>query len=89
MARYTLTGRTFINGSLGEPGEIVEYGGWPGSTLEPADATATAVKAFYDDARKRGRTLPRVPDLEKILPKAEKPAAGKQPNKAVKESDDG
>ncbi len=85
MPRYQLTARTYINSSLGEPGDIVEYDGWPGSSLEPLDDIAKATKAFYDEARKRGRTLPKQPDLEKILPKA---AAGKGA-KALKETDDG
>jgi hypothetical protein len=87
MPRYQLTGRTYINDSLREPGEIVEYGGWPGSSLEPLDDTATAIKAFYIDARKRGRALPKVPDLEKILPKAGK-SAGDKPAKVTKDPDD-
>ncbi len=74
MPRYQLTVRTFINGSLGEPGDIVEYAGWPGSTLEPQDAVATAVKAEYDNLRKRGRNIPKAPDLAKFQAKAEKAA---------------
>lgn len=84
MPRYKLTARTYINGSLGEPGGIVDYGGWPGSTLEPVDATATAIKAFYDIARAKGRAIPKVPNLEKILPKAADP----EPKKDVKDSGD-
>lgn len=37
MARYQLLDRTFINGSLREKGEVVEYDGQPGSTLQPLD----------------------------------------------------
>lgn len=74
MPRYTLTARTFINGSLGEPGEIVEYSGWPGSTLEPADEVAGRIKAAYDDMRKRGRNIPKKPDIEKFQAKVEKAA---------------
>jgi hypothetical protein len=37
MARYRILDRTFIHGSLRERGEIVEYDGKAGSTLEPLD----------------------------------------------------
>lgn len=75
MPRYTLTARTYVNGSLGEAGDVIEYNGWPGSTLEPADAVAARVKEAYDTMRKRGRTVPRgLPDLSKYAG-AEKPPA--------------
>lgn len=37
MARYRLLERTFINNSLREAGEIVDYDGQPGSTLQPVE----------------------------------------------------
>lgn len=67
MPRYkVVTSRTFVNASLAEIGEIIEYDGWPGSTLEPADDVAARVKDAYDTMRKRGRTIPAgKPDLSK------------------------
>lgn len=37
MARYRLLGPTFIGGSMRQAGEIVEYDGTPGSTLQAID----------------------------------------------------
>lgn len=38
MAQYRLLEKTFINGALRDKGEIVEYDGQPGSTLQPVNA---------------------------------------------------
>lgn len=37
MAQYRLLDKTFINNTLREKGEIVDYDGQPGSTLQPVD----------------------------------------------------
>jgi hypothetical protein len=37
MARYTVLERTFINGVMANAGEVVEYDGQPGSSLQPMD----------------------------------------------------
>jgi hypothetical protein len=39
MARYTVLERTFINGTVANPGEVVEYDGQPGSSLQPMDTS--------------------------------------------------
>ncbi len=47
MARYRVTAPTFLEAVLREPGEVVDYGGDPGSALAPLDAAARrAVKAY-------------------------------------------
>lgn len=37
MARYTVLEKTFINNRLCERGEVVDYDGQPGSTLQPME----------------------------------------------------
>ena len=53
---------TFIEGNMRQPGEKVEFAGWPGSTLEPVCDVAKRVKEFYGRFRASKR-LPRMPDL--------------------------
>lgn len=40
MARYRITEPTFINNSMRQAGEIVEYDGAPGSTLQAIDGNS-------------------------------------------------
>lgn len=63
MARYKLTDTTGIGlgGALLPAGAEVDYAGWPGSTLEPLDDEASEIKAYYDEAREAGRSLPKAP----------------------------
>lgn len=49
MTLYRILARTFINGSLREAGEVVDYDGVAGSTLQPVE-TNSAVK-IPDDWR--------------------------------------
>lgn len=37
MARYTVLGKTFLNGRMCEAGDVVDYDGQPGSTLQPME----------------------------------------------------
>ena len=66
-----------------QPGELVDYSGWPGSTLEPADATAKRIKDHYIAERTKGARLPRHPDIAifsepaKAAPKAATPVKDK------------
>lgn len=87
MPRYTVTAPTFVCNSLQPVGEVVEYDGWPGSSLEPADDVAKRIKDYFA-AHRRDRKLPRVPDLAKFAePEAEKPAGRKAAS--VKDDTDG
>lgn len=54
MARYKLLAKSFINNSVYEEGEIVEYDGKPGSNLELVD----------DDKPKRGKKSADAPASE-------------------------
>ena len=56
---------TFLGNTMRQPGETVEYSGWPGSTLEPADEVAQRVKDYY--AKHRGPKLARQPDIAKFV----------------------
>lgn len=79
MPRYTIeNARTYIGGKLCEIGEIVDYVGWPGSTLKAVDSVAARVKSFFDEANERGRKIPRVPDLAKFADPVEEPAPAPQ-----------
>jgi hypothetical protein len=75
MPRYRLNIRSFINGSIHERGEVIEYDGIPGSNLEPVDDGAKAAREAADADRNRRAGL-RSADgkrpLEK-LPPQEKP----------------
>lgn len=67
MPRYRVVNsptwlKSGLHFDLHQVGEEVEYLGWPGSSLEPADDVATRVKTFYA-AHRRDRKLPRMPDL--------------------------
>jgi len=79
MPRYVVVNSpTYILSTMRMPGTVVEYSGWPGSSLEPAegDSVAQRVKAFYVEARAKGKKIPRVPNLADFAdpePKPEKP----------------
>lgn len=62
---------TFVEGTLRQPGEVIDFAGWPGSTLEPEkdDAVARKVKDYFA-AHKRDRKLPRQPNLADFAEKA-------------------
>jgi len=83
MPRYTvINSPTYIGSTMRLPGEVVDYPGWPGSSLEPAkgDTVAQRVKDFYVEARAKGKRIPRVPDLAQFAdpaPKPEKPVKDK------------
>lgn len=76
MPRYTIIeSPTFIGNTLRPVGEVVDYDGWPGSTLQPADAVAERIKAHYDAARKRGKRAGFGPcNIAEFADKPEKPA---------------
>lgn len=80
MPRYTIVGSpTYIGSVMRQIGEVVEYPGWPGSTLDPVkeDSVAVRIKAAFVEARAKGKKLPRTPDLAQFAdpaPKPEKPA---------------
>lgn len=79
MPRYKIGNAaptTFVVDALHVPGDEVEYAGWPGSTLIPTDAVGERIKKFYDEARARGRKLPKVPDPAQFA-EPEPPAAPK------------
>lgn len=88
MPRYTVVNApTFVGNNLHEIGAIVEYAGWPGSTLDPADELAGRVKEYFK-AHRRDRKLPRVPDLAKFAEsEPEKPTSRKAAS--VKDETDG
>jgi len=65
MPRYKVVDApTYIDNNMRQPGEEVEYSGWPGSTLEPIDDEARRVKEYY--GRHRGPRLSRRPDLSQF-----------------------
>ncbi|GAB6966351.1 hypothetical protein JCM25156A_03880 [Komagataeibacter kakiaceti JCM 25156] len=47
MAKYKVLTRSYIGGKIREAGEVIEYGGNPGSNLEPMDAAAEKKRAEY------------------------------------------
>ena len=57
MAKYKLTAPTFINNSLYKEGDVVDYDGKPGSTLQP-------VTEEGDEAPARGRGRKRAEQAE-------------------------
>ena len=72
MPRYKVCDQpTYIDNSMRQPGEIVEYAGWPGSTLEPADEMARKIKAYH--AQFKGPRLSRVPDMAQFAEGVEPP----------------
>lgn len=82
MPRYTIVDSpTYIDATMRQIGEVVDYAGWPGSTLqpEPGDEVARRVKDAYEKATKGGgrNRLPRVPDLAAFADAPEKPVKGK------------
>lgn len=87
MPRYKIVEiPTYLSGTLRHPGDVVEFDGWPGSTLEPVedDPVAVRVKAHYSDARSRGKKLPLTPDFAQFADPPEapaKPAAKAKPGK--------
>lgn len=61
MARYKVLAKSFINNSIVNPGDEVEYDGVPGKALEPVDEAAKAAaakKAKADAAKKPATTEP-------------------------------
>ena len=75
MPRYTvISAPTFVCGHLHGIGDVVDYDGWPGSTLEPADEVATRIKEHFA-ANRRSRKFPRKPDLSEFA--ESKPASRK------------
>lgn len=62
MPRYEVNAPTFVGNTMRGVGDIVEYAGWPGTTLDPADDVAKRVKEYFA-AHRRDRKLPRMPDL--------------------------
>ena len=45
MAKYRVKALSFIDNSLRQPGEEIEYGGIPSANLEPLDAAGRAMAA--------------------------------------------
>lgn len=45
MPKYRVKTKSFIDNSLREEGEIIEYGGVPGDNLEPMDKAAEDAKS--------------------------------------------
>lgn len=93
MPRYKIVNApTYIANHMREPGEVVSYDGWPGSTLEPVDGDTVArrVKDFYVDARKKNKKLAPAPVLDGFadppppVPKG-RVAARSVPSTAVKD----
>ena len=69
MPRYRVVDMpTFIDNTMRQPGEEVEYAGWPGSTLEPVDEVSQQIKTYYD--KHKGLRIKRKPDLTKFVPKS-------------------
>lgn len=67
MPRYKVVhSPTFVTGSMVPPGEVVEFAGWPGSTLEPADEVARRIKEYFGKHR-GSKTLPRSPVLSDFV----------------------
>jgi len=54
MAKYRVLSKTFINNALREEGEIVEWDGKPGSTLEPVK----------ERGRPKAEPAPAVPEID-------------------------
>lgn len=67
MPRYRVVDMpTFLDNTMRQPGEIVEFSGWPGSTLVPEDDVARRIKTYFDKC-KNLKTFPRKgPDMAKF-----------------------
>lgn len=50
MATYRVKERSFINNTIVEEGEIVEYSGRPGSNLEPVSSDGRTLDPVSEDA---------------------------------------
>jgi hypothetical protein len=49
MAQYRVKERSFINNTIVEEGEIVEYAGRPGSNLEPIGSDGRTLEPTEED----------------------------------------
>ncbi|MEN9709576.1 hypothetical protein [Caudoviricetes sp.] len=54
MAKYRVKERSFINNSIVEEGEIVEYSGRPGSNLEPLSSDDRTLDPVSEEAGAAG-----------------------------------
>lgn len=86
MPRYKIVDQpTYIGSTMRQIGEVVEHGGWPGSTLEPADPVASKIKDFYVDVRKRGRKFDKAPDVAAFAAQVDKAKSPAKPDKVEKD----